>query len=161
MENPNGLRFCRNSTGYRHLFKISGSAVLPYDVMISGLFQVFPGRQILADYLVSEGDVGRRLNLGGAFGTPEASGTVELPLIEPGARYEDSTSDLQLRFTKDVRMGGTRLRVFMNASNIFNTLTVTSRNRFFGGGQTLSDDFFRPITVSAGRALTWGMQTTF
>lgn len=161
MESPNDLRFCANSSGYRHLFKVSGSAALPFDVMISGLFRVFPGREILANYQVSEGDLGRRLNVGGAFGTPEASGTVQLPLIEPGTQYEDSTSDLQIRFTKDVHVGGTRLRVFMNASNIFNTLTVNSRNRFFGGGGTLSDDFFRPITISDGRELTWGAQVTF
>ena len=58
-------------------------------------------------------------------------------------------------------VGDSRLRVFMNASNIFNTLTINSRNRFFGSGQMLSDDFFRPITISGGRTLTWGVQTSF
>ena len=58
-------------------------------------------------------------------------------------------------------VGDSRLRVFMNASNIFNTLQITSRNRFFGGGQMLSDDFYRPILISPGRAITWGMQATF
>ena len=155
MENPNGLRFCNNSTGYRHLFKVSGSLPLPFNTMISGLFQVFPGRQILANYQVSDPDVGRALNLGGA------SEYVSVGLIEPGTQYEDSTSNLQLRFTKDMVVGDRRLRVFMNASNIFNTLQITSRNRFFGGGQMLSDDFYRPITISPGRAITWGMQATF
>ena len=155
MESPNGLRFCNNSTRYRHLFKVSGSLPLPFNTMISGLFQVFPGRQILANYQVSDPDIGRALNVGGA------SEYVNVGLIEPGTEYEDSTSNLQLRFTKDMAIGDRRLRVFMNASNIFNTLQITSRNRFFGGGQMLSDDFFRPITITPGRTITLGMQATF
>ena len=134
---------------------MSGSLPLPFNTMISGLFQMFPGRQILANYQVDDPDFGRPLNL------PGASEFINVALIEPGTQYEDSTSNLQLRFTKDMVVGDSRLRVFMNASNIFNTLQITSRNQFFGGGQMLSDDFFRPITISGGRTLTWGMQTTF
>ena len=61
---------------------------------ISGLFQVFPGRQILANYQVDDPDFGRPLNL------PGASEFINVGLIEPGTQYEDSTSNLQLRFTR-------------------------------------------------------------
>ena len=50
----------------------------------------------------------------------------------------------------------------MDASNLFNNLQVTARNRFFGGGTTgQNDEFFRPINITAGRTLSWGFQTSF
>ena len=36
---PNRLRFCHNSTPYRHMGKLSGAGPLPFETMISGLFQ--------------------------------------------------------------------------------------------------------------------------
>ena len=50
MDNPNGLRFCNFSSGYRSDFKLSGGIPLPFDTMISGLFQAFAGNEILGEY---------------------------------------------------------------------------------------------------------------
>ena len=50
----------------------------------------------------------------------------------------------------------------MDATNLLNTLQVTARNRFFGGGLTgQNDEFFRPINLNRGRTLSWGIQTSF
>ena len=68
-ENPNSLRFCESSSGYRSDFKFSGGVPLPFDTMISGLFQVFAGNQILGQYQVNEADIGRPLNDSGGNGT--------------------------------------------------------------------------------------------
>ena len=55
-----------------------------------------------------------------------------------------------------------RTRVYMDATNLLNTLQVTARNRFFGGGLTgQNDEFFRPINLNRGRTLSWGIQTSF
>ncbi len=48
-ENPNGLRFCENTGKFWSDFKFSGRVPLPFDTMISGLFQVFAGNQILGE----------------------------------------------------------------------------------------------------------------
>lgn len=45
--------------GYRNDFKFSGGIPRPFDTMISGLFQVFAGNQILGNYSVGAGDLGR------------------------------------------------------------------------------------------------------
>ena len=154
-DDPNLLRFCENSTGYRNLFKVSGGIPLPFDTMISGLFQVFPGDEILANYRVGAADIGRPFNV------DTGEGSVDVALIEPGAQYEDFTTSLDLRFSKIITTGDVRTRVFMDASNLFNTLTVFARNQFVGGGGTLNDDFFRPTSLNAGRVLTFGAQMTF
>ncbi len=158
-EAPTGLRFCENSTGYRNLFKISASVPLPFDIQISTLFQAFPGSQILANYQINQADLGRPININ--LGSVSTTGRVTVPLLEPGTQFDDVTTDLQLRFAKTITTGGVRTLVFMNASNIFNDLQVNTRNRFFGGGQVLNDDFFRPTLINSGRALSFGLQTSF
>ena len=132
-ESPNSLRFCNNETGYRNLYKVSGALPLPYDTMISGIFQVFPGQQVLAGYSVNAADIGRPI-----VNTAQAGdGTVTVALIEPGTQYDDFTTSLQLRFAKVFTLGDVRTRVYMNANNIFNDLTLNARNQFFGGGAGL------------------------
>ena len=87
---------------------------------------------------------------------------VDVSLIEPGTRFEDLTTQLDIRFQKLMTLpGGVRIRAYMDASNLFNTLTVFTRNRFFGGGGTINDDFYRPIQINDGRVLTFGTQISF
>ena len=57
-DNPNARRFCDRQSPYRHLAKLSGALPLPFDTMISGLFQVAQGRSVSANYTVAAGDVG-------------------------------------------------------------------------------------------------------
>ena len=157
LENPNSLRFCENSTGVRHSFKFSGGIPLPFDSMFSGLFQIFAGNSILGSYQVDATDTGRALNLAGL-----QDPGINIALIEPGALYEPATAALSLRFSKVVTTGNVRTRVYMDATNLLNTLQVTARNRFFGGGLTgQNDEFFRPINLNRGRTLSWGIQTSF
>ena len=54
-----------------------------------------------------------------------------------------------------------RIRAYMDAANLFNTLTIFTRNQFFGGGGALGPDYFRPIALNEGRVLTWGAQISF
>ena len=108
-ENPNELRFCENSTGYRNSFKFSGGIPLPYDIMISGLFQIFAGNEILANYNVNAVDLGRPLNI--SLGSAATTGNVDYALIEPGTDYEDLTTQLDLRFQKLFTIPGGNMRV--------------------------------------------------
>lgn len=49
----------------------------------------------------------------------------------------------------------------MDASNLFNDLVIFSRNQFVGGGQTLNDEWFRPVSLNARRVLSFGAQLSF
>ena len=153
-DNPNRLRFCHNSTPYRQMGKVSGAVPLPFETMISGLFQVFAGGPQGANYRVSAFDTGgRALNL--------QEGTTDIQLIEPGTMFYDATTRLQVRFMKDVNLSGLHARVYMTADNIFNKAAVTSRNQYFGGQGELNVDFHRPIAIEGGRRLSFGIQTSF
>ena len=172
MEGPNGnpandfpnfgLDFCDNSRGFRNNFKFSGGIPLPFDTMISGLFQVFAGNEILATYQVDAADLGRPLTSPLSSTFQPVLQNVDVSLVEPGTQFEDLTTQLNIRFQKIMTLpGGVRIRAYMDASNLFNTLTVFTRNRFFGGGGTLNDDFYRPIQINNGRVLSFGTQVSF
>ena len=157
METPNSLRHCETSTPYRPLGKLSGGLPLPFDTMISGIFQVFPGDEIRATYTIDQTDYAGLVNLGNADGTP----TLTVNLIEPGTEFEPYRTQTNFRFSKVITVGGTRTRIYMDAQNIFNKARVTRRNRFYGGGGVVNEDFLRVLNIEPGRRLIFGMQAYF
>ena len=153
-DSPNRLRFCDNETPYRNIVKLSGAIPLPFDTMISGLFQMFPGGSVGANYTLTEADLGPGV-------INNQSGNIEVELIEPWTQFYDATTSLLLRFAKTITVGDVRTRVYMNANNIFNRAAVTRRNQFFGGAGVLGTEYQRPIEIQRGRQLSFGMQMFF
>ena len=154
-ENPNSLRHCETRSPYRPMGKLSGALPLPFDTMISGLFQVFPGVPISATYAITRTDF-PSLYLG-----PGQDPTLTVNLIEPNTAFEPYSTHLQLRFSKVFTIGDIRTRVYMDANNIYNRARVTSRNRFFGGSELKNPEFLRVIGIESGRRLSFGMQMYF
>ena len=155
LDNPNGLRFCHWDGPYRPMGKLFGAVPLPFDTMISGLFQAFSGDQRQASWRANAVDIGRPLN------NPDQEGTTSVDLIEPGTMFYDTTTTLLIRFIKDVPLGASRLRLYMTAENIFNRAAVETRNQFFGGGGVFSADYDRPTEIQDGRTLSFGAQWQF
>ena len=158
VENPNQLRHCETRMPYRPMAKLSGALPLPFDTMISGLVQVFPGAPIRATYAINAVDFPAIVNLGDPDST---NPNIEVNLIEPGTVFEDYTTEMQLRFSKVVTINDVRTRFYMDATNITNRARVTSRNRFYGGGGVRNEDFLRIIGIEPGRRLSFGMQMYF
>ena len=157
LENPNSLRFCETRMPYRPMGKLSGALPLPYDFMVSGLLQVFPGRPLRASYTINADDF-PGLVVGDV---DDANPTLGVELIEPGTAFESYTTELLIRFSKTFTTGDIRTRVYMDASNLFNRARVTDRNRGWGGGGIKNPDFNRIISIIDGRQLTWGVQMYF
>ncbi|MCY4637085.1 MAG: carboxypeptidase regulatory-like domain-containing protein [Acidobacteria bacterium] len=155
LDDPNELRFCEWDEPFRPMGKLFGAVPLPFDTMISGLFQMFSGGHREARWRVDAADIGRPLI------NADDAGTTNVELIEPGTQFYDATTTLLVRFIKDVNVGTSRLRLYMTASNIFNKAAVTARNQFFGGGGVFSPDYNRPTVIQDGRALSFGMQWQF
>ena len=158
VERPNALRFCETRMPYRPMAKLSGALPLPFDTMISGLVQMFPGAPISASYAISAVDFPALVNLGNA---EETNTNLRVNLIEPGTVFEDYTTEMQIRFSKVVTLNDVRTRFYMDATNITNRARVTSRNRYYGGGGVKNPDFLRIIDIEPGRRLSFGMQMYF
>ena len=144
-ENPNLILNCDTTSPYRPMGKLSGGVPLPWDTMISGLFQVFPGVPIDATYAMNSADFP-----GLFFGLNDPNPVLTYNLIEPNTEFEDYTTNLQLRFSKVITLGNVRTRVYMDANNIFNQARITARNSFFGGGGVTNPDYRRLTDDRAG-----------
>ena len=158
LDRPNDLRFCETRMPYRPMGKLSGALPLPFDTMISGLVQVFPGAPIQATYEVTAVDFPGLVNLGAA---DDANRSLTVDLIEPGTVFEDYTTEMQLRFSKVVTINDIRTRFYMDATNITNRARVTARNRYYGGDGVKNPNFLRINQIEPGRRLSFGMQMYF
>jgi len=158
VENPNALRHCETRMPYRPMAKLSGALPLPFDTMISGLVQMFPGAPIQATYAINAEDFPALVNLGNA---EETNPNLTVNLIEPGTVFEDYTTEMLLRFSKVVTINDVRTRFYMDATNITNRARVTARNRYYGGGGVRNPNFLRINQIEPGRRLSFGMQMYF
>ena len=155
-DTPNNLVNCDTSSPFRPMGKLSGALPLPYDTMISGLFQIIPGNEIDAIYVMNATDF-PSLDLGGQSTNP----SITYNLIEPNTEFDPYRAQLNIRFSKVVTVADVRTRLYMDANNLFNQARVTRRNQTYGGGGTKNPSFLRVLGIERGRVLTFGLQSSF
>jgi hypothetical protein len=162
-ENPNNLRFCDQTTPFRHIFKLSGGVPLKYNIMISGNFQIFDapgaGLAVVAPYFAANMPVNTAANGGrtvtGGQATP---GTINVNLLEPNRIYQEYFKMLDVRFSKIMIMGPYRLTALAEFDNLFNIRSINQVNQAYSGtGAT----WLRPTSVQRGRNVRFGIQFRF
>ena len=120
--------------GAHHNFKMFGSYPLPYDISISGSFRSVAGKPIDADWRVPNDliapSLGRNLS---ACGTRTVcTSTAAVPLLAPYSEFLDRRNMLDLRFSKDVNVGGVRLAGNFDIYNVLNGNQILGVNERFG-----------------------------
>jgi carboxypeptidase family protein len=163
-------RFCHTETGWLTQIKASASYTLPwYDFQFGAVFQNLPGQQITASWSVT---AAQAEGLGRAF---SGTSTRTIQLIEPGTLYGDRRSQLDLRLSKTVRVGGgRRLQLMADMYNAFNSnapvgatsqagetppalnTTYSSADPTKPGGAWLT-----PLNILQGRYVKFGAQLNF
>ena len=125
-----GRPTCRAVTpfGANTQLKLNGSYPLPMDIFVSAALQNLPGTAYLATYAVPTaqvvGSLGRNLSGG--------TRTVNVPLISPQTAYENRRTQLDLRISKIIPAGRTRLQANLDIFNILNANSVLEVNNTFG-----------------------------
>jgi outer membrane receptor protein involved in Fe transport len=139
-----------SASDQRHRFIINGMARLPWEMSVSTIFFVGSPRTI-----------NTRTNM-----DPFGSGTGRW-LDAAGhtiGRYSERTEKndykLDLRFSKDVRVGHMRLQGLVEAFNIMNTENLSNYNGVFGSRTYLqaantTDTFYQPRQVQLGFRVTY------
>jgi hypothetical protein len=127
LDNPSPID-CRVVTRFLTQYKAFGSYTVPrVDVRIAATFQSVPGPQILATFNASNAlvqpSLGRPLS-GGAANTA-------VPLLEAGTMYNERSNQVDLRFSKLVRVGRTRTAVNLDLYNALNANPVLSQNNTY------------------------------
>ena len=101
------------------------------DVQLSASFQSQPGRQIWANYTATNAIIAPSLgrNLSGG------ESNIAVNIIEPGTMYGDRLNQLDLRFGKILRYGGTRTNVSLDVYNALNSNAVARFNQAYATWQ--------------------------
>ncbi|MCY4599826.1 MAG: carboxypeptidase regulatory-like domain-containing protein [Acidobacteria bacterium] len=121
--NTYAREFCDASTAWLTQFKLLGSYTLPYDIQVAGTLQSIPGPERQALITVPLTAVAE------ALGRPSATGVAPgLNALQPGTEYGERFNQFDLRFTKIIPMGETRLRAMFDIFNVFNANAVFSES---------------------------------
>jgi hypothetical protein len=145
-------QFCHQETGYLPQYKALASYNLPwYGIRVSGTYQSLPGPAIIANNIYNNANRVATTTLPRPF----TLGQANVNLIDPGSAYGDRLNQIDLRFTKVVNMGRTRLDLNVDFYNAFNSDAVTFELASFGPVWRL------PLTVIQPRFVKFAARWDF
>jgi hypothetical protein len=134
---------------------------LPWDFQFSALYFDKPGIPIVASRAYTNAEIRPSLgrDLGICRGAATCSQSVVINMTPQDTRFEDRLRQMDIRFSRGVRIRAVRVRGnadlynLFNASNVLNTTT-----RYAGptGGQ-----WFRPLQILGGRMFKFSAQLDF
>jgi hypothetical protein len=158
-ENPNDLRFCDETTPFRAIYKLSGGIPLPYNVMISGNFQIYdaPGAGLAlvapyfrANYVVNAANAGRTIT-----GGQTAPASINVNLLPPNEIYQEYFKIVDVRFSKTMTIGRTRMTPLAEFDNIFNIRSINAVTQNYGS------NWLSPTSIQRGRNIRFGVQIRY
>jgi len=162
VDNPN-LLYCHREEKLSDLVMVKGygSYTVPrIDVQVSGTYQTKPGPLVLAIYTATNAEVQPSLGRPLAGNAPN----VDVHLLAPGPYtttnggsgqvHGDRLHQVDFRFSKLLRFGGTRARANMDIYNALNSSAVLDQNDAFG-------DWQRPTEILIARFVKFSVQFDF
>jgi hypothetical protein len=148
---PTGLPYCRVVPLFLTQVKFLGSYLIPrVGVQVSGAYQSLPGPQVAANLNVPNAAVVP--SLGRSLSGNAANVTVNL--VEPGAMFGDRLNQLDLRFSKILRVASTSTRLNVDLYNALNSNAVIAVNNNYGA-------WLQPTTILLARFVKLGIQFDF
>ena len=143
---------CHQESPFLTQVKFLGTYTIPkIGVQFSGTFQSIPGPNISASYVASNALVAPSL------GRPLSGGAanVTVNIVAPGTMYGDRLNQLDLRFGKRLRLGGTqRMSLNVDVYNALNRSPVLQLSNVYGNWQS-------PQGILIGRNVKFGVQYDF
>jgi hypothetical protein len=144
---PNSGFYCDQTTyhvPFRTLVRVSGTYELPYAVRVSAVAQSIPGNTYNITDVVTKSVVP----------TLTQSSVTQL-LVPPNTRFYDTVNQLDLNFSKTVRVRGLALRPEIDLFNLFNASPITATTNTFG------PNLGKVTTILAARLIRLSMTATF
>jgi len=121
---------CHTETNFLTQLKFLGSYLLPrFDVQISGTFQSLPGPLVSANYVVPASAVASSLGRAPSAGSPTVN------LLQVGTMYGERLNQLDLRFSKLLKLPRGRVAVHLDLYNGLNGNAVQQQSNAFGSWQ--------------------------
>jgi carboxypeptidase family protein len=145
------LQFCHVQGTFLTQLKLLVAYTVPrIDMQISASVQNLPGAEITAQYVATNAVVAPSLgrNLSGS------APNVTVNLVEPRSMYGDRVNQLDVRFSKILRLGRTRATAGVDVYNALNSSSVLSLNNAFATWQ-------QPLSILPARFAKVVLQLDF
>ena len=149
---PGFANGCKTANSYLSRFKLNGSVPLPFGLQAAAVYQLLPGAYYSAFYTATTAQIQPTL------GRPLAGGTktITVDLVPLYNHFLDQKiNQLDVRLSKNVNIGKTRIQGNLDVFNIINSSTVLSMN------QTYGPSWLQPTQIMPGRMLKVGFQVDF
>jgi hypothetical protein len=129
--------------------KVNGAYPLPWGLQSSFTLQNLPGMPVQASFLAQNAHVADSL------GRPLNAGFALVELIEPNTVFEPRYTVLDLRFSRAMRFGRTRVQPRFDVYNVLNASAVIAMLTRYGSAWLLPNDIYQ------GRMYKFGIQVDF
>ena len=155
-----GQSICRIVTPFRGQTQVKGFLTypLPYDFVVSAVFQNISGPAISANYAAPNAAIRPSLNrdLAACRGAASCVATATVPLIVPQTMFDDRLTRLDLRFAKRLVLSTRmRLQANFNVYNVFNGSASSVLNLNYGSS------WLQPSLLQDGRMVQFSGTLTF
>ena len=151
--------FCHVVPTWASGSRFRGLLVYPliWDFQASLIYQDIPGIPLTASHVVSNAEVRRSLgrDLAACRGAATCNANVVVELIPGNTQFEDRLRQVDLRFTRSLRAGRTRLRVNLDVYNLFNVGDVLRSTDRYGAS------WLNAVQVIGGRLMKIGAHVDF
>ena len=126
VDSPQELLYCHVVTPFKAntQLKFNGSYPMKWGLILAGTYQNLAGPTYDANYPATSAEVAPSLK------RPLAGGTrsVSVPLVAPNTLFESRTTRLDLRLSKIITFGATRLQLNLDAYNALNSSSILAVN---------------------------------
>jgi hypothetical protein len=119
---------CDSRPPYRTQAKMMASFTLPGDVLVASTIQNTPGPEITATYTVRASET----TLGRLFAGGNANTTKDVEIVPPGTLYGPRVTQVDVRLSKVLPLGRTRLQANFDLFNILNSNAVLQQQNVYG-----------------------------
>ena len=143
--------FCHQETPFQAGYKALASYLLPYGVRVSGTLQSLIGPQIVGTNIYNEANRLASTNLARPFTNTQAT----VNLVQPGTQWGDRLNQIDLRFTKILKIGNGTIDLDVDLYNAFNSDAVIAELGTFGPVWRL------PLTVIQPRFVKFAVRYDF
>jgi hypothetical protein len=148
--------YCHQKDNFLTDGKLIGSYEVPkIDVAVSALFYSRPGPAIFANKVFLNADIAPSL------GRPLAGNAqnITVNMVQPGTIYGDRRNQLDLRLTKNFRIGRVKTGGSFEVYNVFNTNAVLTENATYR--DTTQSGWRIPTSIAPPRLLKFSVQLDF
>ena len=160
VDSPQELLNCKVTPPWLTQIKVFGLYPLPWDLAASATFQTLHGvtfedgssNPIAASYTATNAQIAPSLGRNLAAGV---NGTATFDLIAPATVYEDRLYQLDLRLTKIVRVGQTRIQGMFDVYDVLNASPILVVNGTYGLA------FQKPLQILDARLFKFAVQVQF